>query len=46
MVERYEQQKEEYDDALCGSLAEKLIVKSKEEVTVVFKDRTEIGTQA
>ncbi len=80
LVERYEQQKEEYDDvcnaisekdgkyeqlgrfitvlkdqkelitefdeALWSSLAEKIIVKSKEEVTVVFKDGTEICTQA
>ncbi len=32
----------EFDESLWGSLAEKIVVKSKEEVTVVFKDGTEI----
>ena len=32
----------EFDEALWSSLAEKIIVKSKEDVTIVFKDGTEI----
>jgi site-specific DNA recombinase len=32
----------EFDESLWSSLAEKIVIKSKEEVTVVFKDGTEI----
>ncbi len=32
----------EFDDALWSSLVEKIVVKSKEDVTVVFKDGTEM----
>lgn len=35
----------EFDEALWGSLVEKLIVKSKDDVTVVFKDGTEIKAE-
>lgn len=30
------------DESILSSLAEKIVIKSKEEVTVVFKDGTEI----
>ena len=32
----------EFDESLWSSLADKIVVKNKEEVTVVFKDGTEI----
>ena len=32
----------EFDEALWSSLAEKIVIKSKEKVTVIFKDGTEI----
>ena len=32
----------EFDEALWGSLVEKIVVKSKDDVMVVFKDGTEI----
>ncbi len=35
----------EFDELLWGSLADKIVVKSKEEVTVVFKDGTEITVE-
>ena len=35
----------EFDDALWSSLVEKIVVKSKEEVTVVFKDGTEMKAE-
>lgn len=35
----------EFDEALWSSLVEKIVVKSKEEVTVVFKDGTEIKVE-
>ena len=35
----------EFDDALWSSLVEKLVMKSKENVTVVFKDGTEIKAE-
>lgn len=35
----------EFDDALWSSLVEKIVVKSKENVTVVFKDGTEIKAE-
>lgn len=35
----------EFDTALWSSLVEKLVVKSKEDVTVVFKDGTEIKAE-
>ena len=35
----------EFDDALWSSLVEKIVVKSKEDVTVVFKDGTEMKAE-
>lgn len=35
----------EFDEELWGSLVEKLVVKTKEDVTVVFKDGTEIKAE-
>lgn len=35
----------EFDEALWDSLVEKLVVKSKDDVTVIFKDGTEIKTE-
>ncbi len=35
----------EFDESLWSSLTEKIVVKSKEEVTVVFKDGTEITVE-
>ena len=35
----------EFDDALWSSLVEKIVVKSKDDVTVVFKDGTEIKAE-
>ena len=35
----------EFDDALWNSLVEKIVVKSKEDVTVVFKDGTEMKAE-
>ena len=35
----------EFDDALWSSLVEKIVVKSKDDVTVVFKDSTEIKAE-
>ena len=35
----------EFDDALWCSLVEKIVVKSKEDVTVVFKDGTEMKAE-
>ena len=35
----------EFDDAIWGSLVEKIVVKSKEDVTVVFKDGTEMKVE-
>lgn len=35
----------EFDESLWSSLTEKMVVKSKEEVTVVFKDGTEITVE-
>ncbi len=35
----------EFDESLWSSLADKIVVKSKEEVTVVFKDGTEITVE-
>ena len=35
----------ELDDALWSSLVEKIVVKSKEDVTVVFKDGAEMKAE-
>ncbi len=35
----------EFDDALWSSLVEKIVVKSKEDVTVVFKDGTKMKSR-
>ena len=35
----------EFDEALWGSLVEKIVVKSKDDVMVVFKDGTEIKAE-
>ncbi len=35
----------EFDEGLWSSLVEKLVVKSKTDVTVVFKDGTEIKAE-
>lgn len=35
----------EFDDALWSSLVEKIVVKSKEDVTVVFKDGTKMKAE-
>lgn len=35
----------EFDDALWSSLVEKIVVKSKEDVTVIFKDGTEMKAE-
>lgn len=35
----------EFDESLWSSLADKIVVKGKEEVTVVFKDGTEITVE-
>lgn len=35
----------EFDDVLWSSLAEKIVVESKDDVTVVFKDGTEIKAE-
>ena len=35
----------EFDDALWSSIVEKMVVKSKADVTVVFKDGTEMKAE-
>ena len=35
----------EFDEGLCSRLVEKLVVKSKNDVTVVFKNGTEIKAE-
>ena len=51
LVERYDRLKDqegvitEFDDALWSSLVEKIVGKSKEDVTVVFKDGTEMKAE-
>ena len=36
----------EFDDALWNSIVEKMVVKSKADVTVVFKDGTEMKAES